>query len=540
MQEQRDISSEEKQSGWEQEGKMSEQQPAREAEGTKPKKKPLVIVGIVIGVLLALAIGTGAIYARNTPERRLERQLELGEKYLEEMDYEQAVAAYRAALEIDPRCTEAYLGGIRACDGMGDGTGLEELYTDAMSSMQELEPEQLEAQLENVVQIVVYADKAYLGAPEKVVSALEKGHELTGGNDQVTDALVDGYLELAKSLQAAKDYDGELSVYNKLLELRPENNTALEQRKNRVEAYLGELIAAGELDKAGQLIEKYEETVPKEGFENYLEELIASGELDKAEAFIQKYRDVFQDVDFETYAEQVTDVREMLQVRETVMRELYGLMTAGEYVDCAELDGSEEADAVVTALEGQPCLYTEEGQVTDYTGKAVGLHPFGQGGYYFYYGDYVDGMQEGQGTYFISGSNYYQLYEGFWQGGKPNGSGTVTRYQRQSEEEEYGAYYIKEDKGTFRDGLYDGAFSVSIKDYSNNGLIFTGSYTVDNGSAPDVFDQYKEFFYGYDELWETHQAGENIYVILENPDTSWVWWSHMEPDSKLCINGFEE
>lgn len=117
MQEQRDISSEEKQSGWEQEGKMSEQQPAREAEGTKPKKKPLVIVGIVIGVLLALAIGTGAIYARNTPERRLERQLELGEKYLEEMDYEQAVAAYRAALEIDPRCTEAYLGGIRACDG---------------------------------------------------------------------------------------------------------------------------------------------------------------------------------------------------------------------------------------------------------------------------------------------------------------------------------------------------------------------------------------------------------------------------------------
>lgn len=79
MQEQRDISSEEKQSGWEQEGKMSEQQPGREPEGTKPKKKPLVIVGIVIGVLLALAIGTGAIYARNTPERRLERQLELGE-----------------------------------------------------------------------------------------------------------------------------------------------------------------------------------------------------------------------------------------------------------------------------------------------------------------------------------------------------------------------------------------------------------------------------------------------------------------------------
>lgn len=508
MQEQRDISSEEKQSGWEQEGKMSEQQPGREPEGTKPKKKPLVIVGIVIGVLLALAIGTGAIYARNTPERRLERQLELGEKYLEEMDYEQAVAAYRAALEIDPRCTEAYLGGIRACDGMGDGTGLEELYTDAMSSMQELEPEQLEAQLENVVQIVVYADKAYLGAPEKVVSALEKGHELTGGNDQVTDALVDGYLELAKSLQAEGDYDGELSVYDEILELRPENETALDQRKERVEEYLEELIAAGELDKAEELIGKYKDVVP--------------------------------DVDFETYMGRVAAIREVLQIRDTVMKKLYEFMTAGNYVACAELDGSEEADAVAAALEGQVCLYTAEGRVTDYTGKAVGLHPFGDYGYYFYYGDYVDGKQEGEGTYFISGSNYYELYTGSWQAGKPNGIGMVTRYQRQSEEEEYGAYYIKEDKGTFRDGLYDGAFSVSIKDYSNNGLIFTGSYTVDNGSAPDVFDQYKEFFYGYDELWETHQAGENIYVILENPDTSWVWWSYMEPDSKLCINGFEE
>ncbi len=511
MQEQRDISSEEKQSGWEQEGKMSEQQPGREPEGTKPKKKPLVIVGIVIGVLLALAIGTGAIYARNTPERRLERQLELGEKYLEEMDYEQAVAAYRAALEIDPRCTEAYLGGIRACDGMGDGTGLEELYTDAMSSMQELEPEQLEAQLENVVQIVVYADKAYPETPEQAVAALERGHELTGGNDQVTDALVDGYLNLAELLQTEKDYEGELSLYDTILELRPENGTALEQRKDRVE--------------------------------EYLEELIAGGELDKAQEFIDKYKDVVSDVDFEDYTEQVTTGREVLQARDTMMKKLYGFMTAGDYPACAEVDGSEEARGVVEALEGQSCLYTEEGRVTDYTGKAVGLHPFGGDengnyGYYFYYGDYVDGRQEGQGTYFISGSNYYTLYEGSWQGGKPNGSGTVTRYERQSEEEEYGSYYIREAKGTFRDGAYDGTFAVSLKAY--DGMTYTGSFTADNGSVSDVFDQYKERFYGYEELWEYHEAGKIIHCIMENPDTSWIWWSHMDPGDKLYITGFEE
>ncbi len=480
-------------------------------EGRKPKKKPLVIAGIVIGILLALGIGAGVIYARNTPERRLERQLELGQKYLEEMDYEQAVAAYRAALEIDPRSTEAYLGGIRACDGMGDGAGLEEFYAQALSAVEELEPEQLEAQLENVVQIVVYADKAYPEAPEQAVAALERGHELTGENAQVTDALVDGYLNLAELLQTEKDYEGELSLYDTILELRPENETALEQRKDRVE--------------------------------EYLEELIAGGELDKAQEFIDKYKDVVSDVDFEGYTEQVTTGREVLQARDTMMKKLYGFMTAGDYPACAEVDGSEEARGVVEALEGQSCLYTEEGRVTDYTGKAVGLHPFGGDengnyGYYFYYGDYVDGRQEGQGTYFISGSNYYELYEGSWQGGKPNGSGTFTRYERESEEEEYGSYYVKEEKGTFRDGVYDGTFAVSLKGY--DGETYTGSFTADNGSVSDVFDQYKERFYDYEKLWEDHEAGRIIYCVMENPDTSWIWWSRMDPGNKLYITGFEE
>ena len=55
-------------------------------EGKYFRSPATVAVYAGIGVLLALAIGTGAIYARNTPERRLERQLELGEKYLEEME----------------------------------------------------------------------------------------------------------------------------------------------------------------------------------------------------------------------------------------------------------------------------------------------------------------------------------------------------------------------------------------------------------------------------------------------------------------------
>ena len=73
----------------------------------KKDKKPMVITGIVI-VLCLIAAGIFALTA-NSAERRLADQLELGRKYLEEMNYEQAIVAFEAAIAIDPKCEEAYL-----------------------------------------------------------------------------------------------------------------------------------------------------------------------------------------------------------------------------------------------------------------------------------------------------------------------------------------------------------------------------------------------------------------------------------------------
>lgn len=40
----------------------------------------------------------------------LQTQLDLGRKYVSELDYENAIIAYEKALEIDPYCSEAYFG----------------------------------------------------------------------------------------------------------------------------------------------------------------------------------------------------------------------------------------------------------------------------------------------------------------------------------------------------------------------------------------------------------------------------------------------
>lgn len=82
------------------------------------KKKRLMIIGGVVLVLCVLAICIFAVTAGGN--RRLDAQLELGARYLEEMDYEQAVAAYTTALEIDPRSADAYLGLAEAYVGLGE------------------------------------------------------------------------------------------------------------------------------------------------------------------------------------------------------------------------------------------------------------------------------------------------------------------------------------------------------------------------------------------------------------------------------------
>ena len=65
----------------------------------------IVIIAVLAAVLLTV-IGI-AVYT-NSPVQKYKKQLKLADRYLEELDYDKAVAAYKAAIEIDPKAVEAY------------------------------------------------------------------------------------------------------------------------------------------------------------------------------------------------------------------------------------------------------------------------------------------------------------------------------------------------------------------------------------------------------------------------------------------------
>ena len=84
---------------------------------TKLSGKKLGIIGTVLLVLIALIVGI-SIYS--SPANRLSRQLDLGNRYLEEQNYEQAIVEFDKAIAIDPVSVDAYLGKAEAYIGMDD------------------------------------------------------------------------------------------------------------------------------------------------------------------------------------------------------------------------------------------------------------------------------------------------------------------------------------------------------------------------------------------------------------------------------------
>ncbi|MBR0092333.1 MAG: tetratricopeptide repeat protein, partial [Lachnospiraceae bacterium] len=113
--------------------------PAPSPAPQKKKSRRGFVIGLVAAIVavIAIAVGVGVIVYSNSPARRLQQQLDLGARYLSELDYEQAIAAYEAALEIDPKSAEAYGGLIDAYSGMGDADGLLRVYAAAKEQLTE-------------------------------------------------------------------------------------------------------------------------------------------------------------------------------------------------------------------------------------------------------------------------------------------------------------------------------------------------------------------------------------------------------------------
>lgn len=76
-------------------------------------KRSCLIISILVIALFLVACSGGA-------NSKLQEQLDLGQKYLAEADFENALIAFETAIEIDDKCVEAYIGAAEAYIGLGE------------------------------------------------------------------------------------------------------------------------------------------------------------------------------------------------------------------------------------------------------------------------------------------------------------------------------------------------------------------------------------------------------------------------------------
>lgn len=247
---------------------------AKVAEETNPtsakkdNKKLCMVIGAAIVIIIAILIGIN-IY--NSPQRRLERLLNLGNTYLDNGQYEEAALTFEQAIAIDDRCVEAYAGGVEAYINLDDTAGMTAFYNKALTTVEGLDEGIVTEKVDYVAEIYLAADNVYSFDKGRAIETLEQGYRVTNENVRVKESLVNDYIAVSKS----GEYEERLAIFDRLLELDGENEEVQQNMKELLTEYIGVLIEEEDYDKIGELTGQYEgvaQEVVNEYVDQYIEE----------------------------------------------------------------------------------------------------------------------------------------------------------------------------------------------------------------------------------------------------------------------------
>lgn len=221
----------------------------------KNKKK---IIGIIsVAIIVIIAVATGILTYNNSDDIRLKRQLDLGNRYLAELNYEEAIVAYEEAIEIDERCLEAYVGSIKAYIGIGDVDSTQDFYDRTLLTLSGMDEDFLTENMNYAVEIYLEANKVYEDSPDRIVSVLEEGYTATKEDSRIRNMLIENYILTGQRQMEGNSYEEALIVYERLLELDSANADILNNLRECLNQYSDMLMANKQYNRIRELALKY-------------------------------------------------------------------------------------------------------------------------------------------------------------------------------------------------------------------------------------------------------------------------------------------
>lgn len=318
--------------------------------GRKGKKyKNGIIISVAAVFVAAFAVFTG-IHIYNKPENRLSRALDLGQKYLLEEDYEQAVVAFDKVIEIEPMNVDAYVGKAEAYIGMD------------------------------------HYDMA--------IEALEEGYQITKKDEKIEDNLIGIYIEVVDDRIIMDGYEERLEIYDRLLELAGENEEVLRGLEACLNQYIAVLMDEEKYDEIQILINEYK---------NIAEDIDFDAISTQTEMRIKEmeYAPLLRAMQELIIAENYEQANVLVQTRE--YRDMIASLHGKESYYCGEYNeqGEREGSGTAVYLGGDGGYFycgSFSGGKRNGTGKAVFLMPdSAKMPYGFYVGNWINDLPNGEG-----------------------------------------------------------------------------------------------------------------------------------------------
>ena len=453
----------------------------------KHKLKSRKVILLVIAVVLVLVTGMG-VY--NSPRNRISRHLNLGKKYLIQQNYEAAIVAFNKVIEIDERCLEAYVGGMEAYLNTEDVDGTITLFEQARTIAGGLKGEALSNNIEYIEAIYLYAERVYMKEKNKIAEILEEGLLITD-SQSIKEALTRTYIEQADTYTVSGMYKEALEIYDRLLEFSLENEEVLSKLSSCLKTYLDLLVSRGDFRQVRLLIEKY-----------------------------KKYS---LDVDFSAILSGIEEMERIEADNIAFMQKIYTAMESEDYTSLFELDQTEELQKFLERIDEQ-YIYVPDAD-TSLSGIGVGLYKFAEEQYYFYFGDYIEGIRSGDGIelyYSNTQGGQYEVYSGKWKEDKPNGQGTLTRYR---------GNMTQIINGNYANGFCNG--SMKITTYLDN-IEFDMSAVIEMGVP--VENKRAEFQAAHPNV--TLNMPDDVILYAYDNKGGQIYFEIIRPNQKMCVFGF--
>ena len=395
-------------------------------ETVKKKNGFLIFSGVLLGI--SLIIGAMAVILASSPRTQGVRSLNLGNRYLSDMDYEAAIASYREVLEIDERNEEALRGLMQAAYSSDDMDLLREAldaYQD--SGISDPDMDRMSDNLNELLRNAGLEEAASLIDKGKYEKALDLIEDLSDGSQEDIIALqVQLYEKCAENAWKERRFEDALEYFKKALELT-DDESVRSHLINVAEGYVNDCINHQDYDKAGELIKWVQDTCGDNALKGY-EERVADMESfdDSLQSKLEELNSAFENDDVKLI-EDLMNSRDFKEFGKQVRTVFYS----------DSLKDSDKPEGTGTAI------YIQSGNL------------------YVYYGEFANGLRNGHGLYYYSSDNDHLTKLSLnWIDDVPQGSGTGEMYSTMitwnNGVKVKETDMIKNLEFTLKDGRYDG------------------------------------------------------------------------------------